>query len=547
MSEDVKNYSFNELFSPVYDLRQGRPPWWKRLFFKDEEKFSRAELKRIRKIVREQLNSSEPWLNIDGIVLPKPGHVFRLKADTRYTFTLSGSSVFVKHTWIHREMFTDPESDNRVDVLPLDPEGRLAEERSYCIRVKDLEEVSKEGIEAFLENQNKPRDKPDVLYDGEAVELVQDVFFKQEVPMEGAASDRLLKGLNGVIDNPDFRRGASLDDINDPHKQKKKVKVQTELRLISGGKSHELQENCFRIPLTKTAQGIRYDVYIPTFRTHVPLLRSQLQRRSFDKEMFNRVVMDEETREYILSLIHGKEEDLQQWGIEDAFRKGRGKIFLAYGPPGTGKTMTGEAVAEVLEKPLYIADSTSLGGYDPKSFEQALKDIIEKTERWNSLTLIDEAEGILLSRDVSFNSSARVEAVLRNLEELKKGILWLTTNRPVDIDFAIQSRIRAQIYFKALDAEKRRKVWQITLPKDMPVSDLIDSYLDQLAEVEINGREIRNAIINAAERARYEKLDHVPAKYLLAAAQRIFKNHEVLEKAQKENARGRPIGFETKK
>jgi len=258
--------------------------------------------------------------------------------------------------------------------------------------------------------------------------------------------------------------------------------------------------------------------------------------------MFDRVVMNKETRKTILSLVRGKEEDLDKWGVKTTFQKGTGKTFLAFGPPGAGKTMTGEALAELLERPLYIVDSKDFGT-GIESFERGLCEVIEKTERWNSVTVIDEAELILQTREASLlDSSMRVAAVLRNLEKLQKGILWLTTNRPIEIDFAIESRIRAQIYFPFLNARQRRTIWETSLPPHLPVSGLKER-LDELAEIPINGREIRNVIVNAAEQASSEGLKRVPADYLLAWAKIIPKNQEVLRKAKKDSRQYGSIGF----
>lgn len=38
-----------------------------------------------------------------------------------------------------------------------------------------------------------------------------------------------------------------------------------------------------------------------------------------------------------------------------------GTIFLLHGPPGVGKTLTAEAIAELLHKPLYVVSMGELG------------------------------------------------------------------------------------------------------------------------------------------------------------------------------------------
>lgn len=541
------NHKYDGLFELIATSRH--QPWYRRLTSQEDNqfKFSKEEIKDIRRVVEEQLDSSESWIHINGVSFPKPGNIFRLKEGTRYAFNPPGSYVFLVHTQVQKEAFSDPEFEPAVDIMPLDSEARLTDERWYSARIQDLEAISEKEVKAFLENRQQKSPIEDLLFDGEAVELAEDVTLKGESLTEGGFSNTFPKGLKGIIDNPKFRRGENLDDINFNYQKVKKCRLTVTL-MLSGRKAHQLQEDRFLMPLVK--QGDRYNVYLPAYQRPFPFYRFQLRRRSFDKGMFDKVVMDNQTREDILSMISSEEDALYQWGVKKAFHKGRGKIFLAFGPPGTGKTMTGEAIAELLGRPLYIADSTNLG-YNPDRFEDKLRDIIDKTERWNSVTLIDEAEIILQSRDAgivdSSISSMRVAAVLRNLEKLEKGILWLTTNRPPDIDDAIDSRIRAKIYFPPLDTVKRRKVWKLTLPDGMPTPDLIDDHLDKLAKFEINGREIRNAIVNAAERSAHEGLGGVPASYLLAATETIYKNQEVLDKAKRANKRSSPFGFATHK
>lgn len=536
------DYKYSSLFELEETKRYQSLPrrLFSRLTKKNLDKFSRAEIEQIRKTITEQLGSSDkPWIAINGLDFPRPGYPFQVKQGTQYNFISPGSCVFVVRTSIAKELFKDPETKLEVDVMPLNVEAKLSESRRYKIRAQDIEAIPEEKIKDFTKRRQELPPSQDIFFDGEAVELAEDVTFKQDSSMEApAAAQTFPKGLKGVIDNPQFRQGASLDRINSPYESEHKERVPAGLVIVSGGKNYQILEEHFAIPLPW--QGIRYNVYLPDYRTCVDFTEAQLRRRSFDKEMFDRIVMSKENRKEILSLIFGKEKDLRQWGIEDAFQKGRGLVFLAFGPPGTGKTMTGEALAEKLEKPLYIADSTALS-YDLMSFEQGLKDLIEKTEQWGSVTLIDEADIILQSRDSGpFDSSARVAIVLRNLEKFERGVLWLTTNRLVDIDFAIDSRIRGKIHFPALDTEKRRKVWQVTIPKKFPIAKLSNNDLDRLAEIDINGREIKNAIMNAAKRASYDGLKKISIDYLLASAKTIYKNQEILDKAKKKE-----IGFKT--
>jgi len=514
-----------------------------------EPKFSREEEKRIRQAVKEQIDSSDPWIVVEGVSLPKMGRIFRLKKDAgpRYGIIKPGFLLFVIGTMIAKEWLANPERIE-VDVLPLDSEGKVAQKRPMGVLAKDIEPIENE--KDLIANWSKMPKKQDPLFDGEAVELARDVP-RVEQTQQGTLLLDFRKGLKGVIDRPDFQQGATADDINARYQREYEIGVEICLTLYSGGKKDFLKRTYFRIPLARTEET--YLVYVPAYRSYVDrpyfkFARSELKRRTFDKKALDRVVMDKKTRKKIISLICGKEEVLEKWGLKSAFQKGMGKTFIAYGPPGSGKTMTGEALSEYLEKPLYFATLSDFGS-TIKSFEEGLEQIIERTERWGAVTIIDEAELILESRNASgFDSSMRVAAVLRNLEKLQKGILWLTTNRPVVIDFAIESRIRAQIYFPPFTVEKRKEVWEITLPKDTPIVPEISSRLDELAKINLNGREIRNVILNAADQSSSEGLKYIPLEYLFAWAKDIIENRDTLKKAARSDGRtDGEIGFKTGK
>jgi AAA+ superfamily predicted ATPase len=111
---------------------------------------------------------------------------------------------------------------------------------------------------------------------------------------------------------------------------------------------------------------------------------------------------------------------------------------------------------------------------------------------------MDEADIFLHERDThDVRRSALVSIFLRELEYFD-GILFLTTNRPGDIDEAFQSRIHVSIGLKALNVEERRQVWAVFI-RDMALSDkekraLLEYVTQNFDEDKLNGRQIRNAV-----------------------------------------------------
>ncbi len=80
--------------------------------------------------------------------------------------------------------------------------------------------------------------------------------------------------------------------------------------------------------------------------------------------------------------------------------------------------------------------------------------------------------------------------------EYYRGILFLTTNRVKTFDEAFLSRIHVALHFQELTKEARMQVWRAFLAKagvTVGQSAIDDRQFEQLAERNINGRQIKNA------------------------------------------------------
>lgn len=110
--------------------------------------------------------------------------------------------------------------------------------------------------------------------------------------------------------------------------------------------------------------------------------------------------------------------------------------------------------------PLYTVGCGNLGT-EPEQIESRLKKVFEYAVAWKAILLMDEGDIFLQERDIhNVRRNAIVSIFLRELDYFD-GILFLTTNRPGDIDEAFQSRIHVSIGLKALDAAERRKGWTV--------------------------------------------------------------------------------------
>ena len=101
------------------------------------------------------------------------------------------------------------------------------------------------------------------------------------------------------------------------------------------------------------------------------------------------------------------------------------------------------------------------------------------------------------------------EVFLRILEYYD-GILMLTSNRVGTFDEAFKSRIQVALYYKTLNRSSRKKIWQNFLDMMNEDNEDVDfdelhSRIDELANYELNGRQIRNALTTARQLAIYKK------------------------------------------
>jgi hypothetical protein len=206
----------------------------------------------------------------------------------------------------------------------------------------------------------------------------------------------------------------------------------------------------------------------------------------FRDQAYDQLVLESTKKDMIRALVESNDT-----GKDIIAGKGGGLIFLLDGTPGVGKTLTAEAVAEKLHKPLYIVGAGELG-VNPQQLEANLRNILDTAHFWDAVLLIDEADIFLEARSTSdILRNAMVGIFLRMLEYYQ-GILFLTTNRADSIDDAFFSRISLSMHYHDLDAEKRVQIWTNVL--ELYEATLDPKQLASLGEHVINGRQIKNCV-----------------------------------------------------
>jgi len=228
----------------------------------------------------------------------------------------------------------------------------------------------------------------------------------------------------------------------------------------------------------------------------------------FDDKAWDHLVLDDEVKILIKGLVEvTKNENTKKSLINDVISgKGGGLIAVLHGPPGTGKTLTAEAVAETLQRPLYMIGSSDLGTR-ANHMEGALKNVLKLASAWDAVLLIDEADVFLEQRSLhDLERNALVSVALKALE-YHRGVLFLTTNRITTFDQAFLSRFSLAIAYPELDVDSRSTIWrkffelagyqvqESNIEGDIKI--LLTSDIVELARKPFNGRTIKNIVRTA--------------------------------------------------
>ncbi|KAI3226519.1 hypothetical protein DTO012A9_5567 [Penicillium roqueforti] len=117
--------------------------------------------------------------------------------------------------------------------------------------------------------------------------------------------------------------------------------------------------------------------------------------------------------------------------------------WSAHSPPGVGKTFTVEATSEYFKLPLYSISAGELiiNHGDSNALEQQLKTVFKIAKHFNAVLLLDEADAFIEQRTSYHDTHNRLMTIFLRKLEYYQGILFLTSNRGIQFDNAILSRI----------------------------------------------------------------------------------------------------------
>ena len=213
-----------------------------------------------------------------------------------------------------------------------------------------------------------------------------------------------------------------------------------------------------------------------------------------------------------------------EWGFDRKLALSKGLNVLFAGGPGTGKTMAADIIANELALDLYKIDLSMVVSKYIGETEKNLRKIFQEAATSNSILFFDEADAIFGKRSEVRDSHDRyanieIAYLLQKMEEYE-GIVILATNMRQSLDDAFVRRMHVTVEFPFPEAEYRRRIWEVTFPREAPRSGAID--LDFMArQFKVTGGNIRNIILGAAFLAAADG-QVISMQHLIQATKREF-------------------------
>lgn len=190
----------------------------------------------------------------------------------------------------------------------------------------------------------------------------------------------------------------------------------------------------------------------------VPLIDIKHANRSIEELVFGKVTL--EVIENVLE-EYRREDILRSYGMVPAEK------ILFFGPPGCGKTLTAEAMAYELDRPLAIVRLDSLVSSFLGETATNLRKVFDFISKHKLVVLFDEFDALGKERDDgSEHGELRrvVNAVLQMMDSYDgKSIIVAATNHDQILDSAIWRRFDELVEFPILNSDQIQNLLQLKL------------------------------------------------------------------------------------
>lgn len=249
---------------------------------------------------------------------------------------------------------------------------------------------------------------------------------------------------------------------------------------------------------------------------------------------FSDVVLPEGMKNTILSFLEqsrNKDKFMDEWNMKSIAGDREGVNILFSGPSGTGKTMLSKAIANELDREVYMVSFSDLVDCYHGNTESNVKKIFDSVEE-DSIVLMDEAEAILHRRGPAKDSVDKSENRVVNivLQEMERhaGMIIFTTNIAIGLDRAIKRRLDLKLELPEPNVEAREKIWDYHIPDEMPLGEDVD--VGEFAEeFDFTGGQIRNVVLNAGRIAMRDGEESVTKENFLEACNKELEGSEAMD------------------
>ncbi|HIJ95056.1 MAG TPA: ATP-binding protein [Desulfuromonadales bacterium] len=207
----------------------------------------------------------------------------------------------------------------------------------------------------------------------------------------------------------------------------------------------------------------------------------------------DQVILPEQQKQEIVSCVESylaQRNNGELTELDEFFGYGTGLGMLFYGPSGTGKTMLVKALAHTFNRPLLSFNLEDMDDM-PMSSDNMLRYLFREAALLGAIVFLDECDDLF-----GGPHNARLSRALLLEIEKSRCITILATNKPVDLDPAMERRISMKIEFELPNAELRLSMWKALLPPAVKLAADVD--LKQLADrFNYSGGLIKNSILMA--------------------------------------------------